>query len=117
MLCLNQWKCDISVQGKTIYFLLLYIIGEGFYLCNGSIAAPGEDRCYKCPVGTYNKDPFNTAEVPDGFSDNVCASIDCKCHHGMLMIDCSCHHGIMFLDCSCHHGMLLIDCSHEGRKL
>lgn len=60
--------------------------GEGFYLCNGSIAAPGEDRCYKCPVGTYNKDPVNTAEVPDGFSDNVCASIDCKCHHDGTII-------------------------------
>eukprot|EP00105_Crassostrea_gigas_P031270 XP_011453911.1 PREDICTED: uncharacterized protein LOC105346862 [Crassostrea gigas] len=60
--------------------------GEGFYLCNGSIAAPGEDKCYKCPVGTYNKDPVNTAEVPDGFSDNVCASIDCSCHHDGTII-------------------------------
>lgn len=58
--------------------------GEGFSFCNGSIAAPGEDKCYNCSVGTYNKDPINTAQMPDQL--NVCAPIDCSCHHDGTII-------------------------------
>lgn len=67
--------------------------GEGYRLCNGSITAPGEDECYNCSIGTYNKDRINTSEMYDQL--NVCAQLDCKCPEGTIISNYeSCMKGI-----------------------